>query len=451
MGWWDRIAGQAAAQFLDVIQWLDASSDTIVYRFPIHDQAITDQSKLIVREGQAAVFLAGGQMSDVFAPGTYTLNTPNTPILSFFQTIAYNMQNPYKGDVLFVSTRQFTNNGWGTQNPFMLRDAEFGPVRIRAFGSYAFRVTDPATFVRQVVGTDGLFTTAEIDGHLKKRVVSALSTAIGKSGVPVLDLVTSYESLAANARAQINPEFESSLGVTLTDLTVGNISLPKEVEEALDNRSKMGILGDLNAYTQLKSADAIEAAARNPGLAGAGVGMGVGFGMGQTVGRQMAGSFDPQVGLRPQAPPPPTQPRLHYHGASGQAELTVEEIVQRVQADRHGSHQLWSPGWPGWRSWSDVPEVASRLAAPPPPPGAPPPPPAAIRFHYHGDAGQKELGLPELVSLVRASPDGTHHVWAQGWTGWRPARELPEVQAALREGPPPPPGAPPGGPPPPPV
>jgi membrane protease subunit (stomatin/prohibitin family) len=447
MGWWDRIAGQASAQFLDVIQWVDGSSDTIVYRFPIHDQAITDQSKVVVREGQAAVFLAEGQMSDVFAPGTYTINTPNAPIASFFQSIAYGMQTPYKGDILFVSTRQFTNNGWGTQNPFMLRDAEFGPVRIRAFGSYAFRVVDPATFVRQIVGTDGLFTTAEIEGHLKKRVVSALSTAIGQSGVPVLDLVSSYETLAAKVREQINPEFQTGLGVTLTDLTIGNISLPKEVEEALDSRSKMGILGNLNAYTQLKSADAIEAAARNPGLGGAGVGMGVGFGMGNVVAQQMAGAagtFNPHTGLNPTAapPPPPVSARLHYHGASGQLELTVDEIAQRVASDRSGSHMIWAPGWSGWKAWTEVPEVVAKV------PPAPPPPPTGPTYHYHGDAGQGERTLAEVVALVRASPEGTHNLWANGWAGWKPAREVPEVAAALGGGPPPPPS---GGPPPPPV
>jgi membrane protease subunit (stomatin/prohibitin family) len=455
MSWWNRIKGQASAQFLDVIQWLDDSNDTLVYRFPIHDQAITDQSKVIVREGQAAVFISGGQMSDVFAPGTYTLDTPNTPITSFFKTIAYGMENPYKGDILFVSTRQFTDNGWGTQNPFMLRDPEFGPVRIRAFGSYAFRVTDPAKFVRQVVGTDGLFTTDEITGHLKKRLVSALSTAIGQSGVPVLDLVANYESMAEQVREQINPKFSEALGVSLTDLIIGNISLPKEVEEALDSRSKMGILGNINAYTQLKSADAIGVAAANPGMAGAAMGMGVGFGMGNAVAQQMGGSagqFNPQTGMSPAAaapPPPPVAATLHYNGPSGQAELSADEILKRIAADRDGNHMVWAAGWSGWKAWTDVPELADKL--PPAPPAAPGPPPApsATVYHHHDGSTQTEVSLDELVALIRADPDGTHNLWADGWSGWKAAKDVPEVVSALQAGSPPPPPS--GGPPPPPA
>ncbi len=206
MGIWDRIVGGAKAQFLDVIQWLDDSNDTIVWRFPVHDQAITDKSKVIVREGQAGVFIAEGRMSDVFAPGTYTLDTPNTPILSFFQSIAYGLETPYKGDILFVSTRVFTNQGWGTQAPFMMRDAEFGPVRVRAFGSFAFRVVDPGKFIREIVGTDGRFTTDEISGQIKKQLVAAITTGIAASGTPLLDLVGIYTAIGEQGRKQIDPQ-----------------------------------------------------------------------------------------------------------------------------------------------------------------------------------------------------------------------------------------------------
>jgi membrane protease subunit (stomatin/prohibitin family) len=457
MSWWNRLKGQASAQFLDVIQWLDDSNDTIVYRFPIHDQAITDQSKVVVREGQAAVFIAEGQMSDVFAPGTYTLNTPNTPIQSFFSTIAYSFNNPYKGDILFVSTRQFTDNGWGTQNPFMMRDPEFGPIRVRAFGTYAFRVTDPAAFIRQVVGTDGLFTTSEISGHIKKRVVSSLASSIGKSGIPVLDLVSNYEDLGRAVLEKINPEFDSNLGVSLTDLTIGNISLPKQVEEALDNRSKMGILGNLNAYTQLRTADAIEHAARNPGLAGAGVGMGVGMGVGHAVSSQMTGSaghFNPQTGM--QGPPPTSSapPTLHYNGPSGAKQLSAAQIAGIVAADRHGDHKVWANGWPDWKSWRDVSEVASLVppatsTTPPPTPAGPPPAPSEPSYHYHGVGGEGERPLSEVVAAVRAAPDGKHHVWQAGWDGWKPVSDVDAIVRALETGPPPPPAGDEGPPPPP--
>jgi membrane protease subunit (stomatin/prohibitin family) len=370
MGIWDRIVGGAKAQFLDVIQWLDDSNDTIAWRFPVHDQAITDKSKVIVREGQAGVFIAEGRMSDVFAPGTYTLDTPNTPILSFFQSIAYGLETPYKGDILFVSTRLFTNQGWGTQAPFMMRDAEFGPVRVRAFGSFSFRVTDPGAFIKNIVGTDGHFTTEEITGQLKKRLVQAISTAIGTSGIPLLDMVGNYEALGDKVKAKVQEEMTSTYGITLTDLTVGNIGLPPEVETALDQRTKMGVLGNLNAYTQLKAAEAIGDAAKNQGMGGAGVGMGVGVGMGQMMSGmfQGVGQAAPAAPSAGPPPPPPQAARWHYSGPNGQSEAGAAEIIAAVRANPAGKHHVWQTGWAGWKDVADVPELASLLGPPPPPP-----------------------------------------------------------------------------------
>ncbi|MFT7521366.1 MAG: membrane protease subunit (stomatin/prohibitin family), partial [Kiritimatiellia bacterium] len=287
MGIWDTLTQHAKSQFLEVIEWLDDSNDTIVYRFPVFNQKITDNSKLVVREGQAAVFISEGKLSDVFGPGTYTLDTRNTPIASFFTSIAYKLNYPYKGDVYFINTKQFRENKWGTANPFMMRDAEFGPVRVRAFGIYSYRVTEPQVFMRQVVGTDGLFTTDEINGQLKRQVVSGLASSVGQARIPVLDLAANYMELGERIRDQLNPKFVESYGITLTDFTIENISLPAEVEKALDTRSKMGVLGNLDAYTKLKAADAIEIAAGNQGMAGMGVGMGVGFGMGNQMGGMM--------------------------------------------------------------------------------------------------------------------------------------------------------------------
>jgi hypothetical protein len=377
MGLWDKIVGQAKAQFLDVIQWLDDSNDTLVYRFDIHQQAITSNSKVIVREGQAACFIAEGRLSDVFAPGTYTLSTPNTPILSFFQSIAYAMETPYKGDVLFVSTRQFTNQGWGTQAPFMMRDPEFGPVRVRAFGSFSFRVVDPALFIREIVGTDGHFTTDEISGQIKKELVAAISSAIGQSKIPLLDLVGNYQAIGKTVRDTIDPDIKAKYGLALTDLTIANIGLPPEVEEALDQRSKMGILGNLNAYTQLKTAEAIGDAARNTGMGGAGIGMGVGVGMGNMMAGMMGGMQQQQQAPAPQmapppapgiAPPPPPVSSYHYSGPSGQSQGTLDQIVAAVLANPAGPHHVWQPGWAGWKPVAEVPEIALRTQGPPPPP-----------------------------------------------------------------------------------
>lgn len=444
MAFWDTLKQHAGAQFLDVIQWLDDTNNTLVYRFPVFNQAITDKSKLVVREGQAAVFVAEGQLSDVFGPGTYTLDTRNTPVMSFFKSIAYGLNYPYKGDIYFVSTRQFTDNKWGTSNPIMLRDAEFGPVRIRAFGIYSFRLTDPAQFLRQVVGTDGLFTTEEISGQLKKKLVSGFSEAVGQSKIPVLDLAASYGSLGDGLRDKLNPTFKDGYGVTLTDFTIENISLPEEVEKALDQRSKMGVLGNLDAYAKLNAAESIKTAAANPGMGGMGVGMGVGMGMGQMMGQQFAGmqgagQFNPHTGMQgppaPQPPPTPQQQRYHYSGPQGQAELSAAEIAQRVLADRAADHQVWAAGWPGWKSYKDVPEIVGQL----PPPAAAPPPRADVRFHYAGPAGDGEKSLSEVVAAVKAAPDAEHHVWKEGYDGWKSAKDAPEIQAALRSGPPGPP------------
>lgn len=455
MGLWDTLKQHAGAQFLDVIEWLDDTNNTIVYRFPIFNQAITDKSKLVVREGQAAVFVHEGVLSEVFGPGTYTLDTRNGPITSFFSSIAYGLNYPYKGDVYFISTRQFTENRWGTSNPVMMRDAEFGPVRIRAFGIYSFRVTDGATFIKQIVGTDGLFTTDEITGQLKRKLVSGLADTIGKARIPVLDLAASYMDLGDQLRDRMNPAFAEAYGITLTDFTIENISLPENVEKALDDRSRMGVLGNLGAYQQLQAADAIQTAAANPGLGGAGIGMGVGFGMGNMMGAQMTGAmqggpFNPHQGMQggpaPMPPPMPAAVKYHYHGPSGQAELTRDEVVARVAADRNGNHQLWQAGWPGWKSYKDVAEIVGALPPLPPPPVAA----ANVSFHYHGPGGNGEKTLAEVVALLKADPDGGHHLWQAGWPGWKPAKEVPEVlQALAAAAPPPPPGG--DAPPPPPV
>jgi membrane protease subunit (stomatin/prohibitin family) len=439
MGLWDKLKQHAGAQFLEVIDWMDDSKDTLVFRYPTFNQAITDNSKLVVREGQASVFVAEGRLSEVFGPGTYKLDTKNAPVMRFFQSIVYKLEEPYKGDIYFVNTRQFTDNGWGTATPIMLRDAEFGPVRIRAYGVFSYRITDPATFLRQLVGTDGLFTTDEINGQLKKKLVGSLAQVVGQARIAVLDLAGSYQDLGDRLRDQLNPTFAESYGITLTDFTIQSISLPEEVEKALDTRTKMGVLGNLDAYTKLKAADAIEHAAKNPGMGGMAASMGVGFGVGNQVGAQIARSqgaaFDPQTGMQggaPITPPPLPQAEVwHYHGPSGQHQLPLSELVSRVGADRSANHMVWKPGFPAWKSWREVPEIAGQLpAAPPPMPGG------SASYHYNGPAGQGTKSLDEVVAAVMSNPGGAHHVWQSGWSGWKGVQDVPEIAARL---PPPPP------------
>lgn len=448
MNLWDTLKKHAGAQFLEVIDWMDSTKDTLVYRYPTFNQAITSQSKLVVREGQAVVFVSEGRLSEVFGPGTYNLDTKNAPIMRFFQSIVYKLEEPYKGDIYFVKTGQVLENGWGTATPVMLRDAEFGPVRIRAYGIFSYKITDPATFIRQIVGTDGLFTTDEINGQLKKKLVGSLAQVIGKSKIAVLDLASNYQDLGDQLRDQINPTFAESYGIALTDFTVQNISLPEEVEKALDTRTKMGVLGNLDAYTQLKAADAIEHAAKNPGMGGLAANMGVGFGLGNQVGAQLGraqqfgGQFNPTQGMMgaPAAAPPPPPPMdlWHYNGPTGQAQLGTADVVARVAADPSGSHMVWKPGFAGWKTFREVPELAAAL--PPPPVAAPPPPPMPSTYHYNGPGGQGQKTLDQVVAEVAANPAGPHHVWQAGWAGWKPAAEVPEIAARLGPpGPPPPP------------
>ncbi|MFH0938685.1 MAG: SPFH domain-containing protein [Planctomycetota bacterium] len=284
MGIFDRLM----SQFIEIIEWVDDSRDTMVYRFPVYAKEIKNGAKLVVREGQAAVFIREGQLSDVKAPGTYTLDTKNLPILSTILGWKYGFESPFKCEVYFVETRLFTDLKWGTQNPIMMRDSDFGVVRLRAFGSYALKISDPGTFIKQIVGTDGLFETAEISNYLRDMLVQAFSTGLGNAKIAALDLAANYKEIGDKLTAEINKDFTQH-GLTLTRFMISNISVPPEVEAALDKRTEMGAIGDLNRFTQFQVANSIPDAAKNPGgLAGAGMGLGAGM----VMGGQMAGAIN---------------------------------------------------------------------------------------------------------------------------------------------------------------
>lgn len=375
MGLWDTLTSNAKAQFLDVIQWLDDSSNTLVYRFPTHQQAIQSGGKLVVREGQAAVFIAEGRLSEVFGPGTYELSTKTRAIAGFFESIKYAFNYPYKGDIYFVSTRQNTDQKWGTANPIILRDKDFGMVRLRAFGVFTYRVSDPATFLREVVGTNGWFTTEEINGQLKRKLVSALADTIGEAKIPLLDLVAQYMDLGDALRQRLNGWFQENYGITLTDFVVENISVPPEVEAMLDKRTSMGVLGDLGAYTQFQTANAIADAAKRPGGSSAFMDAGLGLAMGGVIGAQMGmaasnpAPFNPQQGLGAPPPLPPAAPLYHYNAPDGTtAQLNAADVAARVQANPAGRHLVWRDGMAGWAAPKDVPEIAAAFGPPAPPP-----------------------------------------------------------------------------------
>ena len=290
MSIFDKVKEAAFSQFIEVIEWLDESKDTILYRFPVAGQEIKNGAQLIVRESQAAVFVFEGQVADVFAPGRYTIDGGNTPVLSKLGAWKYGFDSPFKAEVYFVNVKQFTDMKWGTANPTMLRDADFGIVRLRAFGAYSLRVADPQTFIKEVAGTNGKFDTEDIDTQLKRAIVTEFSDAIGEMKIPALDLAAQYKELGEAIRAKINEDFKT-YGLEVTKFYVENISLPPEVEAALDKRSSMGALGDVNKYTQFQAADAMRDAAQNEG---GGAGLGAGLGAGFAIGGQMANAFGNQ-------------------------------------------------------------------------------------------------------------------------------------------------------------
>ncbi len=376
MGLWDSLKNQVGAQFLDVLEWTDDSRDTLVYRFPTFQKAIQDGGTLVVREGQAAVFVSEGKISEVFGPGTHEISTRTKPIMAFFESIKYGFNMPYKGEVYFVSTRQLIDQKWGTANPIPVRDADLGVVRIRAFGAFAFRISDPTVFMREIVGTAGLLTTDAITGQLKRKLVSALADTLGESKIPLLDLAAHYMDFGDTLRQRMTGWFEANYGISLTDFIVENISVPPEVEQMMDKRSSMALAGDMNTFTQFQAANAMEAAAKSPGGGGAfmeaGLGLAMGGAMGAALGRAQAsppGAFSPQMGLTGAAPPPlPGASSYHYAGPDGvSVVLAVAEIAIRVRA-QPGRHLVWKEGMPGWVEAASVAEIAAVM-----PPAVPPP------------------------------------------------------------------------------
>lgn len=365
MAIWDKLRGE----LIDIIEWLDPSQDTMVYRFERHGNEIKYGAKLTVRESQAAVFINEGQLADVFPPGMYQLDTKNLPILSTLQGWKYGFESPFKAEVYFVNTKRFTDLKWGTKNPIMLRDQEFGAVRLRAFGTYCVRVGEPGTFIKEIVGTDGHFTTDEITSQLRNMIVARFADILGESKIPVLDLAANYDELGEFITKKIHVEFEE-YGLDITSMLVENISLPDEVEAALDKRTSMGVIGNLQAYTQFQAANAMEDAAQNPsGDAGAGVGMGMGFAMANQMGRAMMGNQ--QVGGGGQGGPPPVpHTKVFYLAVNGQQAGPFDQngLQQQVREGTLTPETLvWAQGMDNWVAAKDVPELSSLFGSAPPP------------------------------------------------------------------------------------
>lgn len=272
------------ALFLKIVEWVDDSNNTLVYKYPVNGREINNKSKIIVRESQTAVFVHKGQIADVFTPGTYDLKTEILPILSKLAGWKYAFQTPITVDIYFINTKQFTGNKWGTANPIMRRDPEFGMIRVKGYGSYAFKVDDAGCFLKELFGTNSSFVTADITDWLKTMLVSALTDALGESRISALDLAGNTLEFNTAVSASIQHKF-NEIGLKLTNLFIENMSVPEEVEKAIDERSKLGILGDkTDVMMKISAAEAMKSAASNPGIggsmAGAGIGIGAGVGLG---------------------------------------------------------------------------------------------------------------------------------------------------------------------------
>ena len=298
----DKIKQEALNQFIEVIEWLDNTGDTMVYRFPVAGQEIKNGAQLIVRESQSAVFVFEGQVADVFSPGKYTIDGGNTPILSKLGAWKYGFNSPFKSEVYFVNTKQFTDMKWGTSNPIMLRDADFGIVQLRAFGAYSLRVASPGDFIKEIAGTNAHFSTDDIEGQLKRAIVTEFSDAIGEMKIPALDLASQYKELGDKIRGHINGDF-STYGLEVTKFYLENVSVPEEVQQAINKRAAMGAIGNVDQYMKFQAADALRDAAQNEG---GGAGLGAGLGAGFAMGNQMANAFGGGGQGAPAAPAAPT-------------------------------------------------------------------------------------------------------------------------------------------------
>jgi membrane protease subunit (stomatin/prohibitin family) len=292
-------------QFIDIIQWTEDAADggeTMAWRFPMQEMEIQNGASLTVRESQMAVFVNEGRIADVFGPGSYKLTTQTLPVLTYLQNWDKLFESPFKSDVYFFSTRQKLDRKWGTPNPVTVRDKDFGMVRLRAFGIYAFHLVDPKLFHTAVSGTVERYTTEQLESQLRNSIVGSISDIFGESGVPFIDMASNQVEFGNALKAKLDPLFQQ-YGLVLDSLVVQNISLPEELQKMLDARIGVNMMGGMQGFTQFQVASAIPLAAQNEGgLAGLGAGVGVGFGVGQQVAQSMAQALNPQAAALPAAP-----------------------------------------------------------------------------------------------------------------------------------------------------
>ena len=370
MGIFDFLSGE----FIDVIHWTDDTRDTMVSRFEREGHAIKYGAKLTVREGQAAVFVHEGQLADVFTPGLYMLETNNMPVMTTLNHWDHGFKSPFKSEIYFVNTTRFSDLKWGTKNPIICRDPEFGPVRLRAFGTYTIRITDPARFLVEIVGTDGEFTMDEISYQIRNIIVQEFSRTIARAGIPVLDMAANTRELGQLVAREIEPVI-AEYGLSLPELYVENVSLPPAVEEVMDKRSSMGVIGNLNEYMQFQAAEALGREGAGAAAIQAGMGAGLGMQIGQSVAASPWGARPVQAAAPAPAaaiapPPPPVEHVWHIakNGATSGpfSKARLGRMVTEGSVTRET--YVWTAGQDGWKKAEDVMELAQLFTVLPPPP-----------------------------------------------------------------------------------
>jgi membrane protease subunit (stomatin/prohibitin family) len=362
MGFVDKLRGE----LVDIVEWVDDSRNTIVWRFPRYHNQIKHGARLIVRPGQSAVVVEQGRIADVFEPGTYELAVQNLPLLSTLRGWKHGFESPFKAEVYFVATRQITELKWGTPNPVIVRDPELGPVRVRAFGTYTLRATRPEALLAELVGTDGSFQADEIDVLLRSIIATAFSDLVASTKIAIVDLASNYTRLSEELRKLVLARIDDEYGLDMPQLYIVNVSVPGEVEQALDARSSMGVLGDLERYQRYQVGAATPTAAANPagGLAGAGVGLGMGMAYAGAAGVVSRAPL-------PLIPPTPqTEPAVWHVAGGGRTSgpFTVEQIRQGISAGQlTAASPVWTAGMAGWTPMANVPSLAALFTPPPPP------------------------------------------------------------------------------------
>ncbi len=370
-----KIKEKLTNEFIDIVEWLDYTDDTIAHRFERYQNEIKNGAKLIVREGQTAVFVNEGQLADVFAPGTYDLTTQNLPILTTLKGWKYGFNSPFKAEVYFVNTHLFTDEKWGTKNPITLSDDRFGLVEIRAFGTYAFKISDAGKFIVDIVGTDSNFTNFEINEHLKSLIATRFTDTVGEANLPIELYAANTSELSETCQEVMKPEF-LSVGISLEKFYIENVSMPEDLKKEIFEYSRIDKL-DLDKLTKFKTAKAIEAAAKNEGgTAGAGMGMGMGFVLAQQMGGMMAGApqANTQMGNQQQAgsfPPPMPATVQYFYAVNGAQQGPVSfEQLQALFAGRtiNRDSLVWKQGMASWTALKEVEELKSFLGGSTPPP-----------------------------------------------------------------------------------